>query len=177
MSLRLLLYYIYAIYLKLPGPTTSLEQQPKKSHQKSSINKIKFPPNDEKTNSFIPAAPATQKDKTVDTALPPICITVSRTEFKYAEVSNNAQLIERLKNEQLKFIIQRNFYILVKVIQCKLTITIFKHIQFHKLHYEYVLMFFVLNSSILLHKQNGHQFFDPRYASCWPGRNCYFVGG
>lgn len=60
-----------------------------------------------------------QKDACVDTTLPPICISVSRTEYKFTDVSNNIQLIERLKNEQLKFIIQRNFYVLVKVIKRK----------------------------------------------------------
>lgn len=97
---------------------SSLDQQlPKKQQKKPNISKIKYPVLDEKTNSFIPAASTVQKDTSIDTTLPPICISVSRTECKFTDVSNNVQLIERLKNEQLKFIIQRNFYVLVKVIK------------------------------------------------------------
>lgn len=74
---------------------------------------------DPKTNSYIPATPVGRsKDNTNDAILPPIC-TSTRTEFKYAEVINNEQLIERLKSQQLKFMIQRNFYVLVKIIKCK----------------------------------------------------------
>lgn len=74
---------------------------------------------DTKTNSYIPATPVGRsKDSANDAILPPICIS-TRTEFKYAEVTNNEQLIERLKSQQLKFMIQRNFYVLVKIIKCK----------------------------------------------------------
>lgn len=80
---------------------------------------MKLPMIDPKTNSYIPATPVGRsKDNTNDTILPPICIS-NRTEFKYADVINNEQLIERLKSQQLKFMIQRNFYVLVKIIRCK----------------------------------------------------------
>lgn len=61
------------------------------------------------THSYIP---------TDDDLLPPI-YTSTKTEFKFTDVSNNIELIDRLKNETLKFAIQRNFFVLVKIIKCK----------------------------------------------------------
>lgn len=79
-------------------------------------NNLKLPALDQKTNSYIP--PSTPTNSTPDSRLPPICAS-TRTEFKYAEVTNNEQLIERLQTQQLKFMIQRNFYVLVKIVKCK----------------------------------------------------------
>lgn len=78
-------------------------------------NNLKLPALDPKTNSYIP--PSTPTNSTPDSRLPPICVS-TRTEFKYAEVTNNEQLIERLQAQQLKFMIQRNFYVLVKIVKC-----------------------------------------------------------
>lgn len=61
------------------------------------------------TNSYIPID---------DDLLPPI-YTSTKTEFKFTEIANNIDLINRLKNETLKFAIQRNFFVLVKIIKCK----------------------------------------------------------
>lgn len=94
-----------------------------KAAKKLKNNNVKLPAIDPKTNSYIPAATSAQSKSNGTTAnppdsqLPPICIS-TRTEFKFMEVINNAQLIERLQTETLKFIIQRNFYVLVKVIKC-----------------------------------------------------------
>lgn len=94
-----------------------------KQFSKSKINSnFKLPSIDPKTNSFIP--PSTPTNGTPDSKLPPICNS-TRTEFKYAEVNNNEQLIERLHNQQLKFMIQRNFYVLVKIVNCKCSPFIF----------------------------------------------------
>lgn len=84
-------------------------------------NNLKLPIIDAKTNSYIPSSPGggRSKDNTNDVTLPPICLS-TRTEFKYAEVTNNEQLIERLQKQQLKFMIQRNFYVLVKLVKCRL---------------------------------------------------------
>lgn len=94
-----------------------------KAIKKQKNNNVKLPAIDPKTISYIPAASPTH-NKINDTAtsiqdslLPPICVS-TRTEFKFMEVANNADLIERLQTETLKFIIQRNFYVLVKVVQC-----------------------------------------------------------
>lgn len=101
------------------GPKSNFDHQLPKKGYKKAANKFKYPPLDEKTRSFIPATPAQTKDKKFDTSLPPILTSVSRTEFRYSEVDNNDQLFERLQNEQLKFIVQRNFYVLVKIIKCE----------------------------------------------------------
>lgn len=55
-------------------------------------------------------------------SLPPICIISNKTEFELKEVQNNAQLIERLQNETLKFAIQRNFYVYVRIVKCEYSI-------------------------------------------------------
>lgn len=100
----------------LSGESPSASEQKAASKQKA--NSIKLPPIDPKTNSYIPpSSPSKSKDSIADTLLPPISVS-SRTEFKYAEVANTAQLIERLQTEQLKFMIQRNFYVLVKIVKC-----------------------------------------------------------
>lgn len=103
----------------MSSPVTPESKQLSKSKVSSNF---KLPPIDPKTNSYIP--PSTPTNGTPDSKLPPICIS-TRTEFKYAEVNNNEQLIERLNNQQLKFMIQRNFYVLVKIVKCKF---------FHSLH-------------------------------------------
>lgn len=79
----------------------------------------KLPSIDPKSNSFIP--PTTPTNGLPDSKLPPICIS-TRTEFKYAEVNNDEKLLERLQTQQLKFMIQRNFYVLVKIVKCKLVV-------------------------------------------------------
>lgn len=66
------------------------------------------------THSYIPID---------DDLLPPI-YTSTKTEFKFTDVLNNIDLIERLKNETIKFAIQRNFFVLVKIIKCKLNVKV-----------------------------------------------------
>lgn len=91
--------------------------EPKQSSKSKISTNLKLPSIDPKTNSYIPASTPTNGG-TPDSKLPPICVS-TRTEFKYADVNNNEQLIERLQNQQLKFMIQRNFYVLVKIVKCK----------------------------------------------------------
>lgn len=79
-------------------------------------NADKLPMLDPKTKSYIPPSrPSTSSDM-ADISLPPICLSTP-TEFKYAEVENNKQLLTRLEAEQLKFMISRNFYVLVRIIK------------------------------------------------------------
>lgn len=89
-----------------------------KSTSKSKMaNNLKLPALDPKTNSYIPPSTPTNSMPT-DSRLPPICVSTRTSfEFKYAEVTNNEQLIERLQTQQLKFMIQRNFYVLVKIVK------------------------------------------------------------
>lgn len=123
---------------------------------------------DPKTNSYIPATPiGRSKDNTNDAILPPICIS-TRTEFKYAEVTNNEQLIERLKTQQLKFMIQRNFYILVKIIKCKCECPL------NEIQFVYFVFDFCFISDVL-YQQSGYKFYNARIAFSGPRRNCYFT--
>lgn len=89
-----------------------------KMSKKIKNNILNLPPVDPKTSSYIPTQGKGKDISTTDNLLPPICIS-SRTEFKYTEVANNDQLIERLKKDELKFIVHRNFYISVKIIKRK----------------------------------------------------------
>lgn len=74
-------------------------------------NKVRLPPIDADTHSFIPAAD--------ELALPPIYAATSRTDYRYVDVANTGQLMERLQRESLKFAIQRNFYVWVKIVNRK----------------------------------------------------------
>ncbi|KAH8415974.1 hypothetical protein KR222_005445 [Zaprionus bogoriensis] len=71
----------------------------------------KLPPSDAQ-GCFIPYE---------ETALPPICVasregSTNSLDVEYKEVRNDAELLERLQRETLKFIIKNNFYVLVKVV-------------------------------------------------------------
>lgn len=76
----------------------------------------KLPMIDPKTNSYIPPSRTLTSNEVSDTSLPPICLS-TRTEFKYADVKNDAQLMKRLETEQLKFMISRNFYVLARIVK------------------------------------------------------------
>jgi MAD (mothers against decapentaplegic) interacting protein len=69
--------------------------------------KLNFPKINEKSNSYIPDAV---------NELPPIL--VKDCEFKY--VDNNLTLLHRLRQEELKFAINKNFYVIVKIVTCEL---------------------------------------------------------
>lgn len=79
-------------------------------------NADKLPMIDPKTNSYIPPSRPSTSVEGSDTSLPPICLS-TRNEFKYADVENGAQLMKRLENEQLKFMISRNFYVLARIVK------------------------------------------------------------
>ncbi|XP_030558207.1 zinc finger FYVE domain-containing protein 9 isoform X2 [Drosophila novamexicana] len=71
----------------------------------------KLPPSDAQ-GCFIPYE---------ENALPPICVSSSGNsnsicDVEYKEVRNDADLLERLQRETLKFIVKNNFYVLVKVV-------------------------------------------------------------
>lgn len=68
---------------------------------------------DEENRSYIPKK---------ENSLPPI-YSQTKTEFKFSDVTNDAALITRLHTETLKFAVQRNFYILVKIVKCKFLYT------------------------------------------------------
>ncbi|XP_073812365.1 smad anchor for receptor activation [Musca autumnalis] len=61
---------------------------------------------------FIPEA----KD-----SLPPIVVTKDETgcDFDYKDVANNYDLVKRLQNETLKFAVQKNFFVFVKIVSLK----------------------------------------------------------
>lgn len=63
---------------------------------------------------FIPEA----KD-----SLPPIVVTKDEAgcDFDYKDVVNNYDLVKRLQNETLKFAVQNNFFVFVKIVHCKYT--------------------------------------------------------
>ncbi|XP_055372116.1 zinc finger FYVE domain-containing protein 9 isoform X2 [Condylostylus longicornis] len=71
----------------------------------------KILPQCDENNSYIP--------KEVN-ALPPIYEKIAKTyEYDYIEVANNNSLIERLQKECVKFAVQRNFYVYVKIVKLK----------------------------------------------------------
>lgn len=79
-------------------------------------NADKLPLIDPKTNSYIPPSRPSTAIEGSDASLPPICLS-TRNEFKYADVENGPQLMKRLENEQLKFMISRNFYVLARIVK------------------------------------------------------------
>lgn len=90
-------------------PGTDLDETFNTSTSRAtSVDKSKFnlPILNEKNNSFIPE-PAND--------LPPILLKDS--EYKY--VDNNLTLLTRLRQEELKFAINKNFYVTVKIVTCK----------------------------------------------------------
>jgi len=89
-------------------PGTDLDEEFGTSASRASYEKPKFnlPSINEKNNSYIPD-PANE--------LPPILF--KESEYKY--VDNNLLLLQRLRQEELKFAITKNFYVTVKVVTCK----------------------------------------------------------
>lgn len=89
-------------------PGTDLDEtaaaSSRSSHEKPP--KINMPTLNDKTNSFIP-----------DNAneLPPVLS--KEVEFRY--VDNNLALVQRLRQEELKFAINKNFYVTVKIVTRK----------------------------------------------------------
>lgn len=70
----------------------------------------KLPPSDAQ-GCFIPYE---------EPSLPPICVTRGEGgDVEYKEVRNDADLLDRLQRDTLKFIIKNNFYVLVKVVNSK----------------------------------------------------------
>lgn len=78
------------------------ESSPRSSPEKTS-NKVNIPKLSEKTQSFIP-------DKDHD--LPPMLL----KENDYRYVDNNLQLLQRLRQEEMRFAINKNFIVTVKIV-------------------------------------------------------------
>lgn len=78
-------------------------------HEKQFKINIKLPPMDPDNKSYIPKK---------ENALPPI-YTQTKTEYKFTDVTNDAALITRLHTETLRFAVQRNFYVLLKIVKRK----------------------------------------------------------
>lgn len=91
--------------------------------------KLNFPKINEKNNSYVPEA---------TNELPPIFL--KDCEFKY--VDNNVSLLQRLRQEELKFAINKNFYVIVKIVTCKSNLYFYCH----------SLIFFYYFFSDLLHQ-------------------------
>lgn len=87
-----------------PGTDFDTSTSRAASSEKSKFSSL--PTLNEKNNSFIP-----------ETAneLPPILFKDS--EYKY--VDNNLTLLQRLRQEELKFVINKNFFITVKIVTCE----------------------------------------------------------
>lgn len=91
-------------------PGTDLDETPTGTTPSRAVPdkppKFNMPTINEKTNSFIP-----------ETAneLPPVL--QKESEFKY--VDNNLPLLQRLRQEELKFAINKNFYVTVKIVTRK----------------------------------------------------------
>lgn len=68
--------------------------------------KFNMPLINEKTNSFIPESA---------NELPPVLL--KESEFKYLD--NNLALLQRLRQEELKYVINKNFYVTVKIVTRK----------------------------------------------------------
>lgn len=79
-------------------------------HEKQFKINIKLPPMDPDNKSYIPKK---------ENALPPV-YTQTKTEYKFTDVTNDAALITRLHTETLRFAVQRNFYVFLKIVKCKL---------------------------------------------------------
>lgn len=86
------------------NPTSSNATPP--PQPSSDRPKLNFPKINEKNSSYILDAP---------NELPPII--VKDCEFKY--VDNNLALLQRLRQEELKFAINKNFYVIVKIVTCE----------------------------------------------------------
>lgn len=85
------------------GAPSSTTSTPRVTPEKPKLN---FPKINEKNNSYIPEAA---------NELPPIL--VKDCEFKY--VDNNLTLFHRLRQEELKFAINKNFFVITKIVTCE----------------------------------------------------------
>lgn len=119
--------------------------------------KLKLPPVDQSNDSFIPSE---------TNALPPI-YTATRSDFQFSDATNDGQLIATLHNETVTFAVQRNFYVLVRIVKCK---------SMHRLSAVWLDNDDIPRFSVVLHEQNCNQFHHQRNASRQSGRNCHFAG-
>lgn len=92
-----------------PAGRNTAQSSPRRKAEPQRIRKL--PPSDAQ-GCFIPYE---------ETALPPICVasregSTNSCDVEYKEVRNDAELLERLQRETLKFILKNNFYVLVKVV-------------------------------------------------------------
>lgn len=65
-----------------------------------------------------------------DNSLPPIYMT-NCTEFQFNDAYNDAQLFQQLHSETIKFAVQRNFYVLVKIVKRKKNTLRFSYSDFY----------------------------------------------
>lgn len=87
-------------------PGTDLDETSANVPTRESVEKppkFNMPTLNEKTNSFIPET---------TNELPPILL--KESEFKF--VDNNLSLVQRLRQEELKFAINKNFFVTVKIV-------------------------------------------------------------
>lgn len=91
----------------LAGRNTA-QSSPRRKAEPQRVRKL--PPSDAQ-GCFIPYE---------EPSLPPICVTRGEGgDVEYKEVRNDADLLDRLQRDTLKFIIKNNFYVLVKVVNSK----------------------------------------------------------
>lgn len=58
-----------------------------------------------------------------ENGLPPIIQYTSKTDYSFVDVLNNGDLIARLQKEEVKFAIQRNFFVCCKILECELVLS------------------------------------------------------
>lgn len=110
------IYVMFVFPLLLAGRNTAQSSPRRKAEPQRSR---KLPPSDAQ-GCFIPYE---------ENALPPICVSSSGNsnsicDVEYKEVRNDADLLERLQRETLKFIVKNNFYVLVKVVNSEYPIRV-----------------------------------------------------
>jgi hypothetical protein len=102
---------------------------------------LNMPTINEKNSSFIPES---------GNELPPVLL--KESEFRF--VDNNLALLQRLRQEELKFAISKNFYVTVKIVTCEIIL-----LRSSRSRIIYII---ILTFSDLLHQQNCHQLLDVR---------------
>lgn len=103
-------FTLHLLHLPVPplaGRNTA-QSSPRRKAEPQRVRKL--PPSDAQ-GCFIPYE---------EPSLPPICVTRGEGgDVEYKEVRNDADLLDRLQRDTLKFIIKNNFYVLVKVVNSK----------------------------------------------------------
>lgn len=110
-----MLINLQTVAVPVPNPSSAaLTNNNNNSTKCQEISRAKrLPPSGcDDAGCFIPAN---------ESDLPPIVIAKDESgcDFQYSDVTNNFDLVKRLQTETLKFAVQRNFFVFVKILNCK----------------------------------------------------------